>query len=175
MVATAVAAATATAVGKALVAARPLSQTQANSAMRVLFIGRLGSYKRLDWLLHSLASVKSSWSLDVVGDGPRRTDFEALSDHLMASRSDGVVRFHGRLSEADKLSQLLAADLLVLPSESSNEAFGIVQLEAMAAGLPALAFQRWRSGMRVRTASTSRRRPRRLRTLVCLLIQRLLN
>lgn len=131
----------------ALVAARPLSQTQANSAMRVLFIGRLGSYKRLDWLLHSLASVKSSWSLDVVGDGPRRTDFEALSDQLMASRPNREVRFHGRLSEADKLSQLLAADLLVLPSESSNEAFGIVQLEAMAAGLPALAFQRWRSGM----------------------------
>ncbi len=131
----------------ALVATRPLSQMQANPAMHVLFIGRLGSYKRLDWLLHSLASVESSWSLDVVGDGPRRAGFEALSDQLTASRPNGVVRFHGRLSEADKLSQLLAADLLVLPSESSNEAFGIVQLEAMAAGLPALAFQRWRSGM----------------------------
>ena len=131
----------------ALVATHALAQMQDNPAMRVLFIGRLGSYKRLDWLLESLASVESSWSLDVVGDGPRRADFEALSAQLMASRPDGVVRFHGRLPEADKLSQLLAADLLVLPSESSNEAFGIVQLEAMAAGLPALAFQRWRSGM----------------------------
>lgn len=131
----------------ALVAPRSSLQKQATPVMRVLFIGRLGSYKRLDWLLKSLASVESSWSLDVVGDGPRRADFEALSEQLMASRPDGVVRFHGRLPEADKLSQLLAADLLVLPSESSNEAFGIVQLEAMAAGLPALAFQRWRSGM----------------------------
>ena len=131
----------------ALVATHASAQMQDNPAMRVLFIGRLGSYKRLDWLLESLASVESSWSLDVVGDGPRRADFEALSAQLMASRPDGVVRFHGRLPEADKLSQLLAADLLVLPSESSNEAFGIVQLEAMAAGLPALAFQRWRSGM----------------------------
>ena len=106
---------------------------QATPVMRVLFIGRLGSYRRLDWLLLSLARVESSWSLDVVGDGPRRAEFEALSDELTASRRDGVVRFHGRLSEADKLRQLLAADLLVLPSESSNEAFGIVQLEAMAA------------------------------------------
>ena len=131
----------------ALVATHASAQTNASPLMHVLFIGRLGSYKRLDWLLESLASVESSWSLDVVGDGPRRADFEALSAQLMASRPDGVVRFHGRLPEADKLSQLLAADLLVLPSESSNEAFGIVQLEAMAAGLPALAFQRWRSGM----------------------------
>ena len=131
----------------ALVATHSSAQMQDNPAMRVLFIGRLGSYKRLDWLLESLASVESSWSLDVVGDGPRRADFEALSAQLMASRPDGVVRFHGRLPEADKLSLLLEADLLVLPSESSNEAFGIVQLEAMAAGLPALAFQRWRSGM----------------------------
>ncbi len=131
----------------ALVATHASAQMQDNPAMRVLFIGRLGSYKRLDWLLESLASVENSWSLDVVGDGPRRADFEALSAQLMASRTDGVVRFHGRLPEADKLSQLLTADLLVLPSESSNEAFGIVQLEAMAAGLPALAFQRWRSGM----------------------------
>ena len=131
----------------ALVATRSSAQMQHNPMMRVLFIGRLGSYKRLDWLLHSLASVESSWSLDVVGDGPRRADFEALSEQLMESRPDGVVRFHGRLPEVDKLSLLLEADLLVLPSESSNEAFGIVQLEAMAAGLPALAFQRWRSGM----------------------------
>ena len=54
--------------------------------MRVLFIGRLGSYKRLDWLLISLAKVNRAWSLDVVGDGPRRSDFEALSDRLIASR-----------------------------------------------------------------------------------------
>ena len=115
--------------------------------MRVLFIGRLGSYKRLDWLLHSLAELDQAWCLDVVGDGPRRLEFEALADQLMGSQSDQLVRFHGRLPEADKQQRLLEADLLVLPSQSSNEAFGIVQLEAMAAGVPALAFQRWRSGM----------------------------
>ena len=40
-------------------------------------------------------------------------------------------------------------DVLVLPSDRSNEAFGIVQLEAMAAGRIALAFDQPRSGMLV--------------------------
>ena len=131
----------------ALVLKRSPSSSSAHQPMRVLFIGRLGSYKRLDWLLHSLAELDQAWCLDVVGDGPRRLEFEALADQLMGSQSDQLVRFHGRLPEADKQQRLLEADLLVLPSQSSNEAFGIVQLEAMAAGVPALAFQRWRSGM----------------------------
>ena len=52
------------------------------SHMRVLFIGRLDSYKRLDWLLESLAAIKSPWRLSVVGDGPNRSRFEQLAQQL---------------------------------------------------------------------------------------------
>ena len=79
----------------------------------------------------------------MVGDGPR-AEFERLAERLSLQT---FVHFYGRLDEAAKLHQLSLSDVLVLPSESSNEAFGIVQLEAMAAGRPSLAFDHVRSGV----------------------------
>ena len=122
----------------------PVPGTAAVEALRVLYIGRLDSYKRLDWLLEALSTLRSPWQLAVVGDGPKRTQFERLAERLSLQTS---VHFYGRLDEAAKLHQLSLSDVLVLPSESSNEAFGIVQLEAMAAGRPSLAFDQIRSGM----------------------------
>lgn len=123
----------------------PFRSWQQGDPLRLIFIGRLDSYKRLDWLLQSLAALDAPWQLAVLGDGPRRQTFEALSFSLFGPQAP--VWFHGRVDEASKLEQLAIADLLVLPSDRCNEAFGIVQLEAMAAGIPALAFQRHRSGM----------------------------
>ena len=125
--------------------ALPLPSPRMGSALNVVFIGRLDTYKRLDWLLSVLAKLESPWRLAVVGDGPKRAEFERLAYHLFPHKSP--VAFLGRLSESCKLKQLALADVLVLPSDSSNEAFGIVQIEAMAAGRPALAFNLPRSGM----------------------------
>ncbi len=123
----------------------PFPEARAGEPLRLLFIGRLDSYKRLDWLLEALAQLVTPFQLAVIGDGPKRSHFEQLAQRLFPQTSP--VRFLGRLSEADKFEQLGAADLLVLPSNSSNEAFGIVQLEAMAAGRIALSFDQPRSGM----------------------------
>ena len=124
----------------------PLRLAVPGAPMRLIFIGRLDTYKRLDWLLIALSDLRSPWQLVVVGDGPLKASFEALANRLVFA-ADGVVSFKGRLDEAGKTQCLMDAELLILPSDRSNEAFGIVQLEAMAAGLPALAFQRSRSGM----------------------------
>lgn len=119
---------------------RPSAPASPAVPLQVLFIGRLDSYKRVDWLLEALASLQAPWRLDVVGDGPRRPQLEQLVQGAQ-------VRFWGRLDEAAKLQRLAAAHVLVLPADRCNEAFGIVQLEAMAAGIPSLAFRLPRSGI----------------------------
>ncbi len=123
----------------------PFRVARLDSPLQALFIGRLDSYKRLDWLMQSLSELQQPWHLQVVGDGPRREAYERQARQLFGS--DPPVSFLGRVDEAAKLACLAKSEVLVLPSDCSNEAFGIVQLEAMAAGIPALAFQRQRSGM----------------------------
>ena len=106
-------------------------------------MGRLDSYKRVDWLIEACAATRAA-ELHVVGDGPLRSQLE---QNAQAKGIDQAVVFHGRISEYEKLVLLRDSDLLVLPADRSNEAFGIVQLEAMACRVPALAFDLPRSGM----------------------------
>ncbi len=114
-----------------------------HNLLRLLFIGRLDSYKRVDWLIDACAAT-GAVELHVIGDGPLRSRLERQT------QGEGIIKaiiFHGRISEHEKLDLLRNSDLLVLPADCSNEAFGIVQLEAMACGVPALAFDLPRSGM----------------------------
>jgi len=112
---------------------------------RVIVVGRLDSYKRIDWLIQALASAPAARVLDVIGDGPFRQAWEGLACSLLSNEQ--TVIFHGRVTEKRKTELLRSADLLVLPADRCNEAFGIVQLEAMACGVPAVAFDLPRSGM----------------------------
>jgi rhamnosyl/mannosyltransferase len=68
-----------------------------------------------------------------VGGGPLRAQLENLAAGLRIA--DKVV-FLGEIQNAAVIPYYHAADLFVLPSVARSEAFGIVQIEAMAAGLP---------------------------------------
>jgi rhamnosyl/mannosyltransferase len=71
----------------------------------------------------------------LIGEGP----LEPSLRELAAARgiADRVV-FAGRVASDDLPAYYHSADLLVLPSTARTEAFGVVQVEAMAAGLPVI-------------------------------------
>ena len=100
----------------------------------VLFVGRHVPYKGVDVLLQALAGT--SIRCVIAGDGPKRRDWQRLAASLGL---EGRVTFTGDVSP-DRLTTLMhAATALVLPSTTRAEAFGYVQLEAMAAGKPVIA------------------------------------
>ncbi len=111
----------------------------------LIFIGRLDSYKRVDWLIRAFYAIPAARELHVVGDGPDRTRLEALAKQFLLDNKQ--IHFHGRLNEINKQKLLAYVDVMVLPSDRCNEAFGIVQLEAMACGIPSLAYSLPCSGM----------------------------
>jgi rhamnosyl/mannosyltransferase len=99
---------------------------------RVLFVGRLVEYKGVEYLIRAMEHVGDATAL-IVGDGPLRSDLEALT---ATSRARDRVHFLGHLPDEEVIAHLHACDLFVLPSITRAETFGVVQLEAMACGKP---------------------------------------
>ena len=99
-------------------------------------VGRLVRRKGLDVLLRALASPElARVRLIVVGDGPERSTLERLG--AVMGISDRLL-FAGRVSEQRKWELLQAADAYL--STTMHEGFGLVYLEAMAAGIPVVSF-----------------------------------
>lgn len=99
----------------------------------VLFVGRLNYYKGVDYLIRAMEDVDAR--LLVAGEGPL---LEQLNRQAITSGVTDRVEFLGRVSDR-RLKELYAGcDTLVLPSVRESEAFGIVQMEAMAYGKPVI-------------------------------------
>ncbi len=91
--------------------------------------GRLEPYKQVDRVIATLVELPTTWRLVVTGDGPARTDLEALSRRLgLGDRC----RFVGWVSDADLRRWYRTASVFV--SLSRHEAFGLTALESAAAG-----------------------------------------
>jgi glycosyltransferase involved in cell wall biosynthesis len=97
-------------------------------------VGRLTAQKGFDDLIRAYANIKRSVPasrLLVVGDGYMRGELESIAEQ--AHVRDSTI-FAGFISEADLVGVLKASDVVVVPSKF--EPFGIIALEAMAAGAP---------------------------------------
>lgn len=94
---------------------------------RLLVVSRLLPYKRIDLAVR--AATAAGLPLDVVGTGPALESLRALAGP--------TVQFHGRLADEDVTALIGSASAIVLPG---HEDFGIVPIEANAAGKPVVAF-----------------------------------
>lgn len=100
----------------------------------VLFVGRLVYYKGADVLLEALSLTQGA-NLAIVGVGPLSARLVEQAARLGIGER---IRFLGAVPE-DRLRALYKrASFLVLPSVAPSEAFGMVQLESMAAGRPVI-------------------------------------
>jgi phosphatidylinositol alpha-mannosyltransferase len=101
----------------------------------ILCLGRLEQRKGVSTLLEAAARLGERcppvW---IAGDGPLRGDLERRVRELRLER----VSFLGEVSEEDKWKLLRRAAITVAPA-TGGESFGIVLLEAMAAGAPPVA------------------------------------
>lgn len=99
----------------------------------VLFAGRLVYYKGVQYLIDAVRDLDVQ--VLIAGSGPLHQTLQKQIDSLGLEKR---VRLLGRVSDADLSVLYSIADLFVLPSAEPAEAFGFVQLEAMARGLPVI-------------------------------------
>lgn len=104
------------------------------NAKIILYVGRLSYEKNLDALLSAFKAIEQdepATHLVLVGDGPARQELEQALEGTRAS-------FTGFLRGEALAEAYASADLFAFPS--TTETFGQAVLEAMASGLPVLAF-----------------------------------
>lgn len=119
---------------RALTDADAPAREAGSSPLSILCVAHLYPRKDVATLLEALARMPPRAALRVAGTGPER---ENLDDRARALGLSGRVEFLGHVSFARLAAEYRRADIFCLPSR--QEGFGIVFLEAMAAGLPIVA------------------------------------
>lgn len=104
---------------------------------RIIFSARMMNAKRPDLAVRAfiaIAALRPEWDLVMVGDGPLRAEVERLAPEHLRSR----ILWTGFVNEMRDLAALCACcDLMLLPS--GHEPWGVVVVEAAAAGLAIVA------------------------------------
>ena len=123
--------------GAALPAELVAARAMESGPLRLVLLGNLIPRKGLHVLLEALSSLPPGFCLDVIGAETADPGYAARMQQM--ARELGLaerVTFHGALETPALVEKLKTAQVLVVPS--SYEGFGIVYLEGMAFGLPAI-------------------------------------
>lgn len=120
--------------------ARGLPQFRQGAGRHIGFLGRLTSEKGVDLLVRAFrSSADDADRLLIAGEGLLLAGASALTDIRRAAQGDPRVVFLGRISDDQIADFYESIDVFCVPSTNSFEAFGIVQVEAMLAGVPVVA------------------------------------
>lgn len=101
----------------------------------VFALGRHVAYKGFEYLIRAMQNVMQEACLILGGTGPLSDSLRTLATSL--NLTDRII-FTGRIADADLPAYYHACDVFCLPSISPNEAFGLVQLEAMICRKPVI-------------------------------------
>jgi L-malate glycosyltransferase len=102
-----------------------------------LFIGRLHPIKGLPNLIHAVgkvAKLRCDFVLDIVGDGPKKSEYQELTGSLVLNN---FIIFHGGKTPSEVGDYIRKAGFVVIPSEWEN--LPVVLIESMACGKPIIA------------------------------------
>jgi glycosyltransferase involved in cell wall biosynthesis len=113
------------------------ARSMEDAPLRLLFIGNVIPRKGLHTLLDALAQMpEGSVQLDIVGSLVTDPGYAGEMQKRAGKINPASIRFHGALNTDPLEGMLKTSHVLVVPS--SYEGFGIVYLEGMAFGLPAI-------------------------------------
>ncbi|MBL8101135.1 MAG: glycosyltransferase family 4 protein [Anaerolineales bacterium] len=105
--------------------------------LNILFLGNVIGRKGLHTLLEAVSFQRSALQIDVVGSLTSEPKYaKQMQEFVMANGLSPTVHFHSSLNNQPLVDKLKNAHVLVVPS--SYEGFGIVYLEGMGFGLPAI-------------------------------------
>jgi glycosyltransferase involved in cell wall biosynthesis len=106
-----------------------LERMASSGPLKVLFVGQLRPYKGVSLLIDSVAR-QPDIRLTIAGDGPLAA---AHREEAVIAGADNIV-FTGRVSDEELTDLYRRHEVIVLPSTTRAEAFGLVLLEGMLAG-----------------------------------------
>ena len=117
---------------------REIIKRAKSNQLRILFLGNVINRKGLHTLLDALLILHpSQFILDIVGSLTSEPDYaKQMQEYVSANNLSSFVLFHGPLDKEPLIEKLRQAHVLVVPS--SYEGYGIVYLEGMCFGLPAI-------------------------------------
>lgn len=116
-----------------------VARAQQPGPLRLLFVGNLIPRKGLHTLIAALTQLsEEDWQLDVVGNTAVSPSYtQQIQRQLTNANLASKITMHGALPDAQLQTLFAQSHLLAVPSQ--YEGFGIVYLEGMAFGLPAIA------------------------------------